>query len=44
MRRGGASVASFDEIKVNSIKVTISKKLNGKKGEIRVSDIRVLGR
>ena len=44
MRHGGAAVASFDPIKVNSITITISEKLNGQKGEIRISDIMVLGR
>lgn len=43
MRPGGASVASFDEITVKSIKITVSQKLDGN-GEIRISDIAVLGR
>lgn len=43
MRQGGAAIASFDDIKVTEITVTISEKIEGE-GEIRVSDIVVLGK
>lgn len=43
MRQGGAAIASFDDIKVTEITVTISEKIDGE-GEIRVSDIVVLGK
>ncbi len=44
MRPGGASVASFEPIKVKSIRIKVSKKLAGESGEIRISDIAVLGK
>ncbi len=43
IRQGGAAIASFDDIKVTEIAVTISEKIAGE-GEIRVSDIVVLGK
>ena len=43
IRQGGAAIASFDDIKVTEIAVTISEKIEGD-GEIRVSDIVVLGK
>lgn len=43
MRQGGSASASFNEIKVSKIEITISKTLNGQKG-IKVSDICVLGK
>ncbi len=45
MNQGGASVASFNDIKVNKIEITVSKKLSDLKGEgIKISDIVVLGK
>lgn len=45
MDQGGAAVASFREITVNSIEITVSKKLSDVRGEaIRISDIVVLGK
>lgn len=44
MRPGGASLAAFNPIKVKSVTVTVSEKLNGKGGEIRISDIAILGK
>lgn len=43
MRQGGAAIASFDDIKVTEISITISEKIEGE-GEIRVSDVVVLGK
>lgn len=43
MRQGGAVIASFDDIKVTEISITISEKIEGE-GEIRVSDVVVLGK
>lgn len=43
IRAGGSALASFDEIKVNSITIRISQKLATENSEIRVSDIVVLG-
>ncbi len=43
MRPGGAAVTSFDEITVNSITITISKKFDTAQKEIRISDIVILG-
>ena len=43
MRQGGAAIASFNDIKVTEISITISEKIAGE-GEIRVSDIVVLGK
>ena len=40
---GGASVATFNEIKVNKITITINSKLKSGK-ELRVSDIKILGK
>ena len=45
MDQGGAAVASFNDIKVNKIEITVSKKLSDLNGsEIRISDIVVLGK
>ena len=44
MEQGGAAVASFNEIKVDSIEITVSQKLSGENKEIRISDIVVLGK
>ena len=45
MNQGGASVASFNDITVNKIEITISKKISDIRGEsIKVSDIVVLGK
>lgn len=45
MDQGGAAVASFQEITVDSIEITVSKKLSDVRGEaIRISDIVVLGK
>ncbi|MDE7353125.1 MAG: family 43 glycosylhydrolase [Acetatifactor sp.] len=45
MKQGGAAVASFQEIMVDSIEITVSKKLSDVRGgEIRISDIVVLGK
>jgi len=44
MRQGGSALASFDEIKVNSIKIKVSGKYNTAKSEIKISDIWVLGK
>ena len=45
MEQGGAAVASFREIMVDSIEITVSKKLSDVRGgEIRISDIVVLGK
>lgn len=45
MKQGGAAVASFNEITVDSIEITVSKKLSDVRGEgIRISDIVVLGK
>lgn len=45
MRIGGSSFASFNEIQVKSIDITITQKLNPSAGkEIRVSDVVVLGK
>lgn len=43
IRSGGASTVSFDEIKVNSVKITISEKIDTQNEEIRISDIVILG-
>ena len=43
IRQGGAAIASFNDIKVTEISITISEKIEGE-GEIRVSDIVVLGK
>lgn len=44
MNQGGAAIASFKEIKVKSIDITISKKIdNSKSNNIKVSDIVVVG-
>lgn len=44
MNQGGAAVASFNEIKVDSIEITISKKLDdSRSSNIKVSDIVVVG-
>ena len=43
MRQGGAAIASFNDIKVTEISITISEKIEGE-GEIRVSDVVVLGK
>ena len=43
IRSGGASTVSFDEINVNSVKITISEKIDTQNEEIRVSDIVILG-
>lgn len=42
MRQGGAAIASFNDIKVTEISITISEKIEGE-AEIRVSDVVVLG-
>lgn len=45
MDQGGAAVASFRDITVDSIEITVSKKLSDVRGEaIRISDIVVLGK
>lgn len=44
MRQGGSCLASFDEIKVNQIKLKISGKYNTTIPEVKISDIWVLGR
>lgn len=44
MEQGGAAVASFNEIKVDSIEITVSQKFSGENDEIRISDIVVLGK
>lgn len=45
MNQGGAALASFNEIKVDSIEITISKKISDIYGtNIKVSDIVVLGK
>ena len=44
MRQGGSCLASFDDIKVNSIKIKVSGKFNTAKPDFRISDIYVLGR
>ena len=44
MEQGGAAVASFNEMKVNQIEITISQKLDNQNAKIKVSDIVVLGR
>lgn len=45
MDQGGAAVASFNDIKVNKIEITVSKKLSDLNGsEIKISDIVVLGK
>lgn len=44
MRTGGSSVASFDEVKVKSVKVVVSKPLNGVSKELRIGDIVILGK
>ncbi|MBQ8884893.1 MAG: hypothetical protein IJY62_00745 [Clostridia bacterium] len=43
MKTGGSCLASFNEIKVKSVTVSISKRLNQTGKEIRVSDIVILG-
>ena len=43
MRSGGAATVSFEEIKVNSVKITISEKIDPADKEIRISDIMILG-
>ena len=43
MRQGGSASASFNEIKVSKIEITISQSLAGQK-EINVSDICILGK
>lgn len=43
IRSGGAATVSFDEIKVNSVKITISEKIDTQDEEIRISDIVILG-
>lgn len=43
MRSGGAATVSFEEIKVNSVKITISEKIDAADKEIRISDIVILG-
>ena len=44
MNQGGAAVASFNEIKVDSIEITISKKISDiRNSNIKVSDIVVVG-
>ncbi len=45
MNQGGAAIASFNDIKVDKIEITVSKKLSDLKGEvIKISDIVVLGK
>jgi len=44
MRQGGSCLASFDEIKVNQIKIKISGKFNTSISEMKISDIWVLGK
>ena len=45
MNQGGAAVASFNDIKVNKIEITVSKKISESNGgEIKISDIVVLGK
>ena len=44
MRPGGSSLASFSPMKVKEISLSVSKKLSGGDGEIRISDIVVLGK
>lgn len=44
MRAGGSAVVSFDEITVNSIKITISQKFDDKTSAIKLSDIVILGK
>ena len=43
IRSGGAATVSFDEIKVNSVTITISEKIVEENEEIRISDIVILG-
>ena len=44
MRAGGSAVVSFDEITVNSIKITISQKFDDSTSAIKLSDIVILGK
>lgn len=45
MNQGGAAVASFNDIKVNKIEITVSKKISDSNGDgIKISDIVVLGK
>jgi hypothetical protein len=45
LQPGSAAVATFNEIKVNSITITVSEKdLYKGKGELRISEIVVLGK
>ena len=45
MNQGGAAVASFNDIKVNKIEITVSKKISDSTGDgIKISDIVVLGK
>ena len=43
MRHGGSAHASFNEISVTEIQITVSKTLSGG-GEIRLSELYVLGK
>ena len=44
MRQGGSCLASFNPIKVNSITISISKKISKDNNQIKISDIVVLGK
>ncbi len=45
MNQGGSSLASFNDIKVDKIEITISKKISADRDNtIKVSDIVVLGK
>ncbi len=44
MRTGASSLASFNPVKVKSVKVSVSKKLNETGKEIRISDVVILGK
>ena len=45
MSQGGSALASFNDIKVNKIEITVSKKISDlRNNQIRISDIVVLGK
>ena len=44
MRTGTSALASFNPVKVKSVKIAVSKKIRETGKELRISDIVVLGK